>query len=66
MPPEKAEPAQTEMAACEPLEYEEGLGAKKKRQEAESELAQKRRQKKEIKQGKLKKTKKLKIGSVKK
>ena len=66
MPHEKAEPAEKETAACEPLEYEEGLGAKKNRKEAKSDLAQKRRQKKEIKQGKLKKTKKLKNGKVKK
>ena len=40
-----------------PCEYEEGIGAKKKRKKAKTDKAQKKRQKKEIKQGKLKKIK---------
>lgn len=65
-PLEKAEPLEAEELICEPLEYAEGLGAKKKRKEADSDLAKRKRQKKEIKQGKLKKTKKLKSRKVKK
>ncbi len=47
-----------ELSHCE---YEEGLGAKKKRKKAVSDRAQKRRQKKEIKKGRLKKEKKIKL-----
>jgi len=54
-PTEKLDPI--EGSDLEPLEYEEGIGAKKKRKEAKTEKAKKKLQKKEIKAGKLKKEK---------
>ncbi len=60
--PTAAEPAEPlGESDLEPLEYAEGIGAKKKRKEAVTDKAQRKRQKKEIKQGKLKKTKKMKL-----
>ena len=59
-PLEKADKL-TILEPTERLEYTEGIGAKKKRRELKLDFAKRRRQKKEIKKGRLKKLKKLKL-----